>query len=347
MSAPAADADDEVGLPSPNQTTVLFGHAEAERTLLDGYRSVRVPHAWLIGGPPGIGKATLAYRLARFVLAHPDPKAPAVQSAQTLAVAPDNLVARRIAAQAQGDLLILERTVDDKGKLRTRIAVDDVRKSVTFFGSTAGEGGWRIAIIDSVDELNDSSANALLKVLEEPPRRAMLLLVSHAPGRVLPTIRSRCRVLTLRPLSPADTARAAATALGGHADEPELRAAADAADGSVARALTLLEGPALALRQRVLDLIGQLPTPDRRALHALGEALAGTEPATLAAFLDTVNAWLAAQLSGGARDPARMARIAVAWEKINAATSDAQEYNLERRPLVFAVFGWLAEAARG
>jgi DNA polymerase-3 subunit delta' len=101
------------------------------------------------------------------------------------------------------------------------------------------------------------------------------------------------------------------------------------------------------LRQRVLDLIAQLPNPDRRALHALGDALAGTEPTTLAAFLDTVNAWLAAQLSGGARDTARMARIAVAWEKINAAASDAQEYNLDRKPLVFAVFGWLAEATRG
>ena len=130
MNAATADADDEAGVPSPNQTTVLFGHAEAERTLLDGYRSARVPHAWLIGGPPGIGKATLAYRLARFVLAHPDPQAPAVQSAQTLAVAADNLVARRIAAQAQGDLLILQRRVDDKGKLRTlHPAVDDVRRS--------------------------------------------------------------------------------------------------------------------------------------------------------------------------------------------------------------------------
>ena len=253
---------------------------------------------------------------------------------------------RRVAAQAQGDLLILERTEGDNGKLRTRIAVDDVRKSVTFFGSTAGEGGWRIAIIDSVDELNDSSANALLKVLEEPPRRAMLLLVSHAPGRVLPTIRSRCRVLTLRPLSSADTARAAAKALGRNADEPELRAAAEAADGSVARALMLLEGPALALRQRVLDLIGQLPNPDRRALHALGDAIGGTEPQTLAAFLDTINAWLAAQLSSGSQDAGRLARVATAWEKINTAAGDVQEYNLERKPLVFAIFGWLAEAAR-
>jgi DNA polymerase-3 subunit delta' len=346
VSPAAVDADDETGLPSPHQTTVLFGHAEAERTLLDAYRGIRVPHAWLIGGPPGIGKATLAYRFARFVLAHRDPKAREVQSAQTLALPEGHPVLRRVAAQGHPELLVLERQINEKtGKLFQDIRVDDVRRSVSFFGSTAGEGGWRIAIVDSVDELNASSANALLKVLEEPPRRTMLLLVSHAPGRVLPTIRSRCRVLTLRPLAAADAARAAATALGRNADEPELRAAAGAADGSVARALMLLEGPALALRQRVLDLVGQLPSPDRRALHALGDALGGTEPQTLATFLDTINAWLAAQLASDAPDPGRLARVATAWEKINAAAANAQEYNLERKPLVFAIFGWLAEAA--
>jgi DNA polymerase-3 subunit delta' len=242
---------------------------------------------------------------------------------------------------------VLERQINEKtGKLFQDIRVDDVRRSVAFFGSTAGEGGWRIAIVDSVDELNASSANALLKVLEEPPQRAMLLLVSHATGRVLPTIRSRCRVLALRPLSSVDTARAAAKALGRNADNPELRAAAEAAEGSVTRALMLLEGPALALRQRVLDLIAQLPNPDRRALHALGDALGGTEPQTLATFLDTINAWLAAQLSSGSQEAGRLARVATAWEKINTAAGEAQEYNLERRPLVFAIFGWLAEAAR-
>jgi DNA polymerase-3 subunit delta' len=347
VNAASADLEETAETLLPRETSVLFGHAEAERALLDAYRSGRVPHAWLIGGPPGVGKATLAYRMARFVLAHPDPSAAAVQSAPTLEMAPDHPVARRVAAQAQGDLLVLERTEGDKGKLRTRIAVEDVRKSVTFFGSTAGEGGWRIAIVDSVDELNDASANALLKVLEEPPRRALLLLVSHAPGRVLPTLRSRCRILTLRPLSAAQTAQAAARALDRSPDEPQLRAAAEAAEGSVARALMLLEGPALALRQRVLDLLGQLPHPDKRALHALGDALAGTEPQTLAAFLDSINAWTAGQLSGGPQDPSRMARLADAWEKINGAARDVQTYNLERKPLVFAVFGWLAEAARG
>src|SRR5205814_7203908 len=174
------------------------------------------PHSWLIGGPVGIGKATLAYRMARFVLAHPDPRAPLVQTATSLAVDGDHPVARRIAAQAQGDLLVLERTINEKtGKLYQDIRVEDVRRTVGFFGSTPGEGGWRVAIVDSVDELNPSGANALLKVLEEPPRRAVLLLVNHSAARVLPTIRSRCRLLALRPLSAEDVARAAAAALGG------------------------------------------------------------------------------------------------------------------------------------
>jgi DNA polymerase III subunit delta' len=346
-----AESDDSAARP-PRATTVLFGHAAAERTMLDAYRGENLPHAWLIGGPPGIGKATLAYRMARFVLARPDPAASEVRTAQSLALPDDHPVLRRVAAQGHTGLLVLERTVGDTGKLRTRIAVDHARKTVPFFGSTAGEGGWRIAVIDSVDELNAPSANALLKILEEPPQRAMLLLVSHAPGRVLPTIRSRCRMLTLRTLSSADVARAAAAALDRAADDPDLVAAAEAADGSVARALVLLEGPALALRRRILDLMGQLPDPDPRTLHALGDALAGTEPTTLIAFLDTVNAWLAERLARppqdlSRNDLSRLARVAGAWEKINAAGRDAYEYNLDRKPLVFNVFGWLAEATRG
>jgi DNA polymerase-3 subunit delta' len=346
--SPAAADEEADEPPSPRATAVLFGHVEAEGALLEAYRGARMPHAWLIGGPPGIGKATLAYRMARFVFAHPEPGAPEVRKAQTLALPTDHPVMRRVAAQAQPDLLILERVINEKtGKLFQDIRVDDVRRSVPFFGSTAEEGGWRIAIVDSVDELNASGENALLKILEEPPRRALLLLVSHAPGRVLPTIRSRCRVLTLRPLSTVDTAAAAATALGRDSAEPEIRAAAEAADGSVARALMLLEGPALALRQRVLDLLGQLPNPDRRALHALSDALAGTEAQTLRAFLDTVNAWMAARLSNAVQDKSRNAQVATAWQKINDAAQETDEYNLDRRPLVFAVFGWLAEAARG
>ena len=342
------DDTDDGDVLQPRENVALFGHREAERTLLESYQSTRIPHAWLIGGPPGIGKATLAYRLARFVLAHPDPKAPAVQNATSLAVDADNPVARRIAAQAQGDLLVLERVINEQtGKLYTVIRVDDVRRSVSFFGSTAGEGGWRIAIVDAVDDLQREGANALLKVLEEPPARTLLLLISHAPGRELPTIRSRCRRLLLRPLLAEDVARAIAIATGRDADDTAVTQAAAAADGSVGRALRFLDGPAMALRQRVLDLFAQLPNPDPRALHALGDALGGSEPQTLQAFMDMVNGWLSAQLNSDSKKTRRMVQVAQTWEKVNRAARDVETYNLERKPLVFAVFGLLADAARG
>jgi DNA polymerase III subunit delta' len=346
VSSDDAEGRDDAEAPHPRETTALFGHAEAERTLLDAYRSGRIPHAWLFGGPAGIGKATLAYRMARFVLANPDPAAPAVRKAKSLALPDDDRTLRRIAAQGHPDLLVLERVVNEKtGKLYTVIRVDDVRRTVPFFGSTAGEGGWRVAIVDTADELQyPQAANALLKILEEPPPNALLLLISHAPARLLPTIRSRCRRLTLRPLSAADVASAAALALGRDAEDGELREASALAEGSVGRALTLLEGPALALRKRVVDLLERLPAVDPQALHALGDALGGYEPQRLASFIDAVNEWLAARLASASRE--RMLRIAEAWDKVNQAARDADEYNLERKPLVFSVFGWLSEAAR-
>ncbi len=338
---------DDIEVTHPRATHVLFGHAEAEAALLESYRGGRIPHAWLIGGPSGIGKATLAYRMARFVLAHPEPRLPAVQSAASLAVDADNPAARRIANEAHTDLLTLERVENDKGKLNQNIKVDQVRRTISFFGSTAGEGGWRVAIVDSVDELDGPGENALLKVLEEPPARSLLLLISHAPGRVLPTIRSRCRRLTLRPLAEADVARAVAAATDGEADDSEIREAAAAADGSVAKALALLAGPALALRHKVLELLAQLPNVDPRALHALGDALGGTEPTTLATFVDLINAWLSARLGDGTADAARMAAVARVWEAVNAAARDVEEYNLERKPLVFQVFGLLHHVPSG
>ena len=340
-------ADETVEPPHPRATNVLFGHADAEAALLGAYRSGRVPHAFLLVGGKGIGKATLAYRLARFVLAHPDPAAPAVAAASSLAVDPQNAVACRIAAQAQGDLLVLERTLNDKGVLRQQIAVDDVRRTVSFFGSTAGEGGWRVAIVDAVDELNRSSANALLKVLEEPPQRALLLLVSHSAARVPATLRSRCRMVALRPLAEAEVASAVAAALGRPADDPQVVAAAAAADGSVARAIVLLDDGALALRQQAIELLDRLPALNPRALHALGDALAGTDPQPLAAFIDTVNAWLSQRVARDLSEIGRLDRLADAWERVNQAARDAEIFNLERKPLVFSVFGLLAEATRG
>ena len=147
----------------PRETNSLFGHREAEMALLGAYRSGRIPHAWLIGGAQGIGKATLAYRMARFVLAHRNPLTSDVQHAETLWVDPSDPVARHVAAGAHGGLLTLERTLNDKGVMRTVITVDETRETISFFGSTAAVEGWRVCIVDTVDELNPNAANALLK----------------------------------------------------------------------------------------------------------------------------------------------------------------------------------------
>ena len=341
------DEDDDIAeVPHPRETFTLFGHAVAEQTLLAAYRGGRIPHAWLIGGPAGIGKASLAYRMARFVLAHPNLAAAEVQSAPSLAVAADHPVARHIASQAHPDLLVLERVAGDSGKLNQDIKVEQVRRSVGFFGSTAGEGGWRVAIVDSLDELNQAGENALLKVLEEPPARSLLLMISHAPGQVLATIRSRCRQLNLRTLDDADVARAAAAASGRDAADAEIKEAAAASDGSVARSLALLDGDTLALRRRVADLLKALPQIDARALHALGDALGGADQRKVAGVIDAINSWLSAQVARVPQDKNRLARVAEAWEKVNRAAAEAEEFNLDRKPLIFNMFGVLAEASR-
>lgn len=336
----------EISLPAPRETTSLYGHIEAEAMLLNAYRSGRIPHAWLIGGAQGIGKATLAYRMARFVLSHPDPSAHGVQAAGSLAVDADHPVARQIAAGSHGGLLTLERTANEKGVMRTVITVDESRETISFFGSTAAVAGWRVCIVDTVDELNANSANALLKVIEEPPERSLFLLISHAPARVMATIQSRCRKLMLRPLDIADVIRAASEAAGTGADQSALMEAAEGAEGSVARALMLLDGDALGLHQRTGALLETLPHVDPRALHALGDALGLNDRVALRAFVDTVERWVTERLRQPNPDLRRLARLAEVWEKINLAARETESFNLERKPLVFSVFGLLADAVR-
>ena len=346
----ARQIETQIAAVHPRETTALFGHREAEAALLNAYHSGRIPHAWLIGGAQGIGKATLAYRMARFVLAHRNPLASDVQRAETLNVDASDPVARHVAAGAHGGLLALERTLNEKGVLRTFIIVDQTRETIPFFGSTAAIEGWRVCIVDTVDELNPNAANALLKVLEEPPQQSLFLLVSHAPARVLPTIQSRCRKLLLRPLATGEVIHAAAEAANIAIDDPALAEAADAAEGSVSRALTLLGGDAIKLHQKTAALLATLPKVDPRELHALGDALGGSDRVALAAFIDSVDRWVGERLhaddaNANANLP-RLARLAEVWEKISRAARDTAEYNLERKPLVFSVFGLLAEATR-
>ncbi|MBN8982104.1 MAG: DNA polymerase III subunit delta' [Rhizobiales bacterium] len=340
--------DDENAIPAPRETSELFGHAEAEAALLDAYRSGRIPHAWLIGGPQGIGKATLAYRMAKFVLAFPGPQMPDVQKAKSLAVDPDNPIARQVGAGSHGGLLTLERTANDKGVMRTVITVDESRETIGFFGSTAAVDGWRVCVVDTVEDLNQNAANALLKVLEEPPSRALFLLISHAPARVLATIQSRCRKLPLRALSDEDVVLAAANAASLNPNDANLRSVAELAEGSVARALMLLDGDVLGLHNRTLELLNALPHVDQRALHSLGDTLGLNDRVSLRTFIDTVDRWLSSHLraDGAQANLPRLARLAEVWEKISSAARDVESFNLERKPLVFSVFGMLAEATR-
>ncbi|CCD88593.1 putative DNA polymerase III, delta prime subunit [Bradyrhizobium sp. ORS 285] len=344
----ARKVEPEIAVRHPRETTALFGHREAEAALLAAYRSGRMAHAWLIGGPQGIGKATLAYRMARFVLTHRDPLAPEVRAAESLHVDADDHVARLIASEAHGGLLTLERSANDKGVLRTVITVDETRETISFFGSTAAVEGWRVCIVDTVDELNPNAANALLKILEEPPQQSLFLLVSHAPARVLATIKSRCRRLALRALSTEDVISAAAEATGMDGGDPALREAAKASEGSVSRTLMLMGGDGLQLQTRTAALLAGLPRIDAGELHALGDALGTSDRVALASFLDSIERWVAERLR--AQDPnaelPRLARLAEVWEKIVRAARDTESYNLERKPLVFSVFGMLAEATR-
>ena len=180
------------GSPHPREQTKFFGHAAAEAEVLAAWNRGRFPHALLLGGPEGIGKATLAYRIARFLLAAPK------SGATSLEIPADHPVSRQVAALSHPDLIALRRIASEEGKKPpSEISVDEVRRAISFFGSTAAMGGWRIAIVDSVDELNKNGTNALLKVLEEPPAHSLFLLISHAPGRLIATIRSRCQKISL------------------------------------------------------------------------------------------------------------------------------------------------------
>ncbi len=263
------------GVPHPRETVTLFGQSEAEDAFLTAFNSDRLHHAWLLTGPRGTGKATLAWRIARFLLSTPDIAADDMFGAgappTTLDIDENHPVARRMASGAEAGLMGVKRSVNDKGRLRDQIVVDDIRKLSGFFQLSAAEGGRRVVIVDAADEMNVNAANALLKMLEEPPERATLLLISHQPSRLLPTIRSRCRTLRLSALNHDDMSRALTQAgIEITGDAPALSALAA---GSVGTAIRLIEGEGLSLYAEIVNLFSTLPRLDRVRALALAERL--------------------------------------------------------------------------
>lgn len=266
----APEPDRVEGYPHPRETMALYGQEEAEHRFLDAWTNRRLHHAWLLRGPEGVGKATLAYRIARALIAADL----AGEPPETLDPPADCSVRQRILAQSEPRLFTLRRGPDDKGRLRTVITVDDVRRVRRFLGLSAADGGWRVVIIDSADEMNRNAANALLKFLEEPPAATIFLLVSHAPAGLLPTIRSRCRMLDLRPLGADDLARAL-TEAGAELSPGQESALAELSGGSTGRALRLLAGDGLALYARLVASFDNGRRIARGAMSALAEGVSG------------------------------------------------------------------------
>nr|WP_040671843.1 DNA polymerase III subunit delta' [Rhodobacter sp. SW2] len=265
------------GAPHPRETTTLIGHAAAQAEFLGNFNAGRLHHGWLISGPRGVGKATLAWKIARFLLATPENDGGmfAPPPPDSLDISPDHPVARRMAALSEGRLFLLRRGKNSTGTgLSADIRVDEVRQMKSFFSLSAADGGRRVAIIDSADEMNPGAANALLKLLEEPPAGVTLLLVSHQPFRLLPTIRSRCRELRLTTLPPEPLAAALAQA-GADVADRDVAALAELAGGSVGQALQLgtLEG--LTHYRSLIALMATLPRLDRPRALALAELGAG------------------------------------------------------------------------
>ena len=263
------------GAPHPRATSDLFGHETAEAEFLDLHASGRLHHAWLLSGPRGIGKATLAWRIARFLMADTGDGAvdmfgdPALTSLQ---MSPDDPVFHRVAALSEPGIALCRRSYDQKAKrLKSALTVEEVRNLKGFFNFSAAEGGWRVAIIDAADEMNTAAANALLKLLEEPPARTVLLLVCHRPARLLPTIRSRCRTLRLSSLSPENLTKALVTAGIDAPDDPLLPILAG---GSVGEAIRLIDGNGTDLYRDILRLMAEAPRMDRNIILALGEKAA-------------------------------------------------------------------------
>jgi DNA polymerase III subunit delta' len=300
------EPDRQDGAPHPRETLRLFGQDHAEAQFLAAFQTGRLPHGWLLTGPEGIGKASFAWRAARFLLATPLAQTDGLFGAppppDTLDIAQDHPVVPRLRALSEPGLCLIRRGPRPDGKaLSDVIRIDEVRRLKGFFQMSAGGNGRRVVIVDCADEMNPSAANALLKELEEPPADAVLFLVAHRPSGLLPTIRSRCRVLRFQPLGPDDLR--AALAQAGLPPPAEMQGLAELAGGSVGAAVRLLSQDGLTLYADLLRLLQSLPRLDRPLALQLAEATGGKQGddrfAMTLNLLDTALARLARRGASG------------------------------------------------
>lgn len=354
------EADRLEGFPHPRETAQLFGHEAAQDELRRNFARGHMHHAWLICGGIGIGKATLAYRLARYALANPDER-----DEGRLDVVPASAAARQVRVLSHPGLLVLRRPYDPRSKkIMSVITVDEVRRLKSFLGLTAGDEAWRVVIVDSADELNPNAANAILKSLEEPPPRTLFVLISSEPGALLPTVRSRCRRVDLSPLGSADlhdAAQAALDAAGIEAPEAaQWSRVQSLAEGSVRRALQLVTAGGLESYEGISRILAALPRVDWPAAHALADTLAasGSEQ-RFDAFIDLLLDTLGrlgrsrAQAGPASADAAPGTRLITAdglpdwaemWAALLRERTETDLLNLDRKAFLLRILNRLQQS---
>lgn len=346
----------------PAATKEVSGHEGPESEILRAIASDRLHHAWLLSGPQGIGKATFAYRLTKFLLTEDGRSAGGLFGTppDSLSVSPEAPAARQVAGGAHPNLQVLQIKADEKtGKLRRVITVEQVRESNHFLQMTAGAGGRRVVLVDAIDDMNRNAANAFLKKLEEPPANTVFLLVNHAKGQTLPTIRSRCRSLVFKPLSDDQVVQVLDSELPDF-DAEQKKQLASLADGSPGRAMALADGNGLELLEDMLAVFETLPNLDILAANALAEKAGGRGKEEAYATLVDLMGWWLARLVGGlgrqeenaerAINPAETAlrirlgtiapldRWAAMWEKTGQLFRQAAAINLDRKQTVLQAF---------
>lgn len=328
LEAPEREPDQLAGVPLPEEQGQVVGHGAATATVTARLADGRLPGGILIHGPRGIGKATFAFDLARRIFTATGDESAAHIAAQ-------------VAAGAYPNVFVMRKAPRETGKgFFTAIRVEEVRGFVDQLRKTRGRAGHRIAIVDAIDDCNTSSANALLKILEEPPADTTFLLVSHRPGSLLPTIKSRCFQVALRPIPDADV-RAILAANAPMAEPAAIDLAVSLAGGRPRRGFEALllsgDGPLTALRRWLADP-ANLRAADRIELaDALG---AERDSAELRFARDILNDWLAAEARAAAvaGQRGRLASANELWDKAQLSLADADDYNLDMRQTLVALF---------
>ncbi len=359
------EADRLEGWPHPRETSEIAGHGNTEAIFAAAIASRRLHHAWLMTGEKGIGKASFAYRFAKFLLAQ-DAESP--QTVTSLSIPAESKASRQVISQSHPGLLTIRRAWEHSGKrFRQSIAIDDIRSLRHFLQRTAVTP-WRIVIVDSADDLNPNSANALLKSLEEPPPQTLFLLISSSPGRLLPTIRSRCRSIHFEPLGQAHMREAILAACRraerDAPDQEQLSMLMALGRGSPRRALQLFDGDGLALFQAILTLFESLPRLDRQALHKLIALTSARDGLAHDMAFDLIEEILADVMRARAAGeqtartfpqlqrlpsliaPDSLAEWAELWETMREARGETERLNLDKAALTLTVFERLERLSR-